>query len=115
MISLISAAPTRADIDVHGAAAMLEALRAEFAGELGDFPDSAEWLDGTVLAVARRQIRFGNGRVIAEPGDLLLVHRDPCRERVRTLPPVDVAWMPRVLTLAVLREGNADDVVTGAM
>ena len=115
MNALLSAAPAEADLRVHGAAAMLEALRAEFTDELGGFPDSMQWADGTVLAVARKRIAYPSGRLLAEPGDLLLVRRDPCREHVRTLPPFDVAWMPRVLTLAVLREGDAEDVVTGRM
>lgn len=115
MNPLLSAAPATADISVHGAAAMLEALRAEFTAELPDVPDCAEWVDGTTLAVASRQLRFAAGRVIAEAGDLLLVRRDPHRDEVRTLPPRDVAWMPRILCIAFLREGDAEDVITAEM
>jgi hypothetical protein len=115
MTSLVSAAPTTADISVHGAAAMLIALRAEFTAETSDVPECDGWADGSVLAVACRRIEYGTGQVIAEPGDLLLVRRDPHRDRAGTMPPRDVAWMPRILTLHVLREGDAADVVTGAM
>lgn len=111
----VSEVPTTADIDVHGAAAVLEALRAGFTAELADVPDCMEWAGGTTLAVATRQIRFGTGQVIAEPGDLLLVRRDPHRDEVRTLPPRDTAWMPRICCMAVLGPGQTEDVITGVM
>ena len=108
-------APSVADLAVHGPAVMLTALRAEFDAEHAGQPEYSDWADGTVLAVTGKRITDVHDSVLAEPGDLILVHRDPCRENVATIPAHDVAWMPRAYVLARLIHGDAEDVITGAM
>lgn len=106
-------APTTADLAVHGPAVMLTVLRAEFAIEHQDQPEYAEWADGSVLAVVRNPVTDVHANVLAEPGDLILARRDACRSAVATLPPHDVAWLPRAYTFARLIHGDADDVISG--
>ena len=95
---------------------MLTALRAEFETEHADRPEQAAgWTEGTVLAVVRHQMLVIAGPGPHEPGDLILAQRDPCRETVATLPPVDSAWLPRTYAFARLIHGDADDVISGQM
>src|SRR6185437_11716876 len=87
--------PTTADLDEHGPAACLAALREEFAEAHKRWDQYAGWTEGTVLGVATQRIGGHGTFVRAEAGDLLLVKRD------RYLPwigcrPDDVAYVPRV-------------------
>lgn len=105
----MNAAPAEADLRANGAAVMLEALRAEHAAEHAGRGTWANWADGTVLAVARKRVT-GGCWLFAEPGDLILVQRDPCREAAGTLPPRDIAWSPRAYAFTRLEPGDADDI-----
>src|SRR6185437_9234150 len=102
--------PTTADLDEHGPAACLAALREEFAEAHKRWDQYAGWIEGTTLGVVRYR-HGGDGTFVrAEAGDLVLVKRAPRPWYTSGLHANDVAYMPRIGWNVGIMLGGVDDV-----
>lgn len=101
--------PTVADLAEHGSSACLAALREEFDELHKRWDQYRGWTEGTTLGVVT--CRFGGDGtfVRAEPGDLVLVKRDPYRALIGCRPR-DSAYMPRVAFNVSIAFGGVADV-----
>jgi hypothetical protein len=89
--------PTIADLEEHGSAACLAALREEFTEHHKRWDQYRGWTDSTTLGVVTHRLGGDGTFVRAEAGDLVLVKRGRCRPwALSGLYPDDVAYMPRV-------------------
>ncbi len=102
--------PGTADLASRGPAACLAALRGQFAREHGSFPQYAGWEGKALLGVAARRIETRKGGLHAEPGDLVLVQREPRAGLWHGIEPHDVAWTPRSGWHVRLSYGDVEDV-----
>lgn len=93
--------PTVTNLEVHGAAGCLAALREEFTWHHSPWRQYRGWADSTALGVVRSRIGGGHTFVRAEPGDLVLVRREHGTR---------VAYVPRVGWNVCIDSCNVEEV-----
>lgn len=101
--------PKVADLAEHGPLACLAALREEFHELHKPWDQYRGWIEGTALGVVTCRLGGDGTFVRAEPGDLVLVKRDPYRALIGCRPR-DSAYMPRVAFNVSIAFGGVEDV-----